>query len=157
MAEGWYHFDNHAFDNDDHDIDDKRPLVPTDFIKRDIINHAQNLSELKGVLKNAELAAQKERLVKAFYAEVYKRYNIEPTNIDYKTCSMLDDVRTLYWVIGDKEIKLNTDQGRMKCYALPHIGADFNKVFKSKGTSGVRTLLNLRDFDSKTRAISQSV
>lgn len=65
---------------------------------------------------------------------------------------MSDDVRTLYWVIGDKEIKLNTDQGRMKFYALPHIGADFNKVFKC--TSGVRTLLNLRDFDSKTRAIS---
>ena len=81
MAEGGFDFENPEFDPefDDYvDIDDRLPMVPDDDVQRVILNQSDQISDLRGQLRESAIQDQKERLVKAFYDEIGKRYRMAP-------------------------------------------------------------------------------
>ena len=75
-------------------------------------------SELRGELREAELEAQKKRLVDTFYKEVTQRYGLRPDSIDYDQFRIDDDGKTVYWKPGDKKIWISTTRGGVKFLAL---------------------------------------
>ena len=86
-------------------------MVPTDVDQRIISNQSNSIADLRGQLKQNTLDSQKQKLVKIFYDEIGKRYRMTPEKIDYNQFRTSDDGKTLYWVVGDKEIRITTKQG----------------------------------------------
>ena len=121
MAEGGFEIDNSEFDHefDDYDdIDDKLHMVPDNDDQRIILNKSNQISDFRGQLKQTTLQGHKERLVKAFYNEIDKQYKMVPGKKDYDQFRLLDDGKTLYWVVGDKEIRITAKQGQATFLSL---------------------------------------
>ena len=114
MAEGGFdEFENTAFDRDDYDdddIDDRLPMVPTDVDQRIISNQNDSIADLRGQVRQNALDGQKQKLVKIFYDEIGKQYKMAPEKIDYDQFRISDDGKTLYWVVGDKEIRITAKE-----------------------------------------------
>ena len=75
MAKGGFKFENSEFDPefDDYDYDDINdilPMVPNDDVQRIIVDQSDQISDLRGQLRQTDFQGQKERLVKAFYGEI---------------------------------------------------------------------------------------
>ena len=62
-------------------------------------------------IREAELEAQKKRLVDTFYKEVNRAYGLRPDSIDYDQFRIDADGKTLYWTPGDKKISMTRGQG----------------------------------------------
>ena len=113
MAEGGYEFENPEFDRDDYadDIDDNLPMVPNEEVQRILTNGNKLIEQLRGELRESELEDRKRRIVKAFYDEISKRYNIVPSDrINYDQFKISDDGKTLIWTVADKEIKITLER-----------------------------------------------
>ena len=155
MAEGGYDFDFDAddiYDDDDtDDIDDRLPMVPTDVDQRIISN--QNDSFARGQLRQNALDGQKQKLVKIFYDEIGKRYKMAPEKIDYNQFRISDDGKTLYWVVGDKEIRITAKQGPAAFLSLSSLVKEYNRAVGSGGTQAIRQYLNLPEYNSRTQPL----
>lgn len=154
MDEGVYHFDNTTYDPDD--IDDKLPLVPDEPIQRSILNQSNHITELRGELRETTLESYKKNLVKTLYDEIWKRYRIAPDKMDYNQFKVSDDGKTLFWVVGDKEIRITAKRGEATFLSLVSLANEYNKTVGSGGTLAVRQCLNLPDYNSKTRISQQA-
>ena len=158
MAEG-DEFENPTFDEDDYDdddIDDRLPMVPDETDQRILLNQSGAIDDLRGELRRSAVEAQKKRLVKTFYDEIGKRYEMTPGKIDYDQFKISDDGKTLFWVVGDKEIRITAKQGSAEFLSLGTLANEYNRVAGRGGTLAVRQYLNLPDYRSKTQ-ISQQV
>ena len=157
MAEG-DEFENPTFDEDDYDddIDDRLPMVPDETDQRILLNQSGAIDDLRGELRRSAVEAQKKRLVKTFYDEIGKRYEMTPGKIDYDQFKISDDGKTLFWVVGDKEIRITAKQGSAEFLSLGTLANEYNRVVGRGGTLAVRQYLNLPDYRSKTQ-ISQQV
>ena len=155
MDEG-YDFENQTFDEDDNDdIDDRLPMVPDKTDQRIILNQNEAIDDLRGELRKTAVEAQKKRLVKTFYDEIEKRYKMAPGKIDYNQFKISDDGKTLFWIVGDKEIRITAKQGSAGFLSLSTLASEYNKVAGHGGTSAVRQYLNLHDYRSRTRISQQ--
>ena len=160
MAEGGFdEFENPAFDKDDYDddddIDERMPMVPDDVDQRIISNQNDSIADLRGQLRQNALDGQKQKLVKIFYDEIGKRYKMAPEKIDYNQFRMSDDGKTLYWVVGDKEIKITSKQGPATFLSLSSLVKEYNRAVGSGGTQAIRQYLNLPEYNSRTKPLSK--
>ena len=103
-----------------------------------------------------QLKPRKKRLVKTFYDEVEKRYNMAPGKIDYDQFKISDDGKILFWIIGDKEIRITAKQGSAEFLSLGTLANEYNRVDGRGGTLAVWQYLDLTDYRSKTQ-LSQQV
>ena len=56
--------------------------------------------------ESLQLKPRKQRLVKTLYDKTGKRYKMAQGKIDYSQFKILDDGRRLFWIVGDKEIRI---------------------------------------------------
>ena len=102
-------FENPTFDPDGPGIDDdfdlpEPPMVPPLDVQQQLNTSGDLLQNLRDELRQAELEAQKERLVDTFYNEVNYAYGLRPEGrIDYSQFGIDDDGKTLYWTPEDKK------------------------------------------------------
>ena len=86
-----FDFENPTFDPNGPGIDDDYSLDLPDAIKDPLPLRVQvelntfgdNIQTLRGEIREAELEAQKKRLVDTFYKEVNHDYRLRPDSIDY--------------------------------------------------------------------------
>ena len=158
MAEGGFDFENPTFDEDDYDedIDDILPMVPDETDQRIISNQSGAIDDLRGELRKSAIEAQKKRLVRTFYDEIEKRYKMVTDKIDYDQFKISDDGKTLFWIVGDKEIRITAKQGSAEFLSLGTLANEYNRIVGKGGTLAVRQYLNLPDYKSKTQ-LSQKV
>ena len=76
--------------------------------------------------------------------------------IDYDQFKISDDGKTLFWIVGDKEIRITAKQGSAECLSLGTLANEYNRIAGKGGTLAVRQYLNLPDYRSKTH-LSQEV
>ena len=76
--------------------------------------------------------------------------------IDYDQFKISDDGKTLFWVVGDKEIRITAKQGSAEFLSLATLANEYKRVAGRGGTLAVRQYLNLLDYRSKTQ-LSQQV
>ena len=157
MAEG-DEFENPTFDEGDYDddIEDRLPMVPNETNQRILLNQSGAIDDLRGELRKSAVEAQKKRLLKTFYDEIGKRYEMAPGKIDNDQFNISDDGKTLFWVVGDKEIRITAKQGSAEFLSLGTLANEYNRVAGRGGTLAVRQYLNLPDYRSKTQ-LSQQV
>ena len=157
MAEGGYDFDFEAddiYDDDDtDDIDDRLPMVPTDVHQRILSNQNDSIADSRGQLRQNALDGQKQKLVKIFYDEIGKRYKMAPEKIDYNQFRISDDGKTLYWVVGDKEIRITAKQGSATVLSLSSLVKEYSRAVGSGGTQAIRQYLNLPEYNSRTQPL----
>ena len=79
-----------------------------------------------------------QKLVKIFYNEIGKRNKMAPENIDYKQFRISDDWKTLYSVVGDKEIRITAKQGSATFLSLSSLVKEYNRAVGSGGTQAIR-------------------
>ena len=79
-----------------------------------------------------------------------------PGKIDNDQFKISDDGKTLFWVVGDKEIRITAKQGSAEFLSLGTLANEYNRVAGHGGTLAVRQYLNLPDYRSKTQ-LSQQV
>ena len=103
-------FENPTFDPDGPGIDDDYSFDLPDAImdpplrvQQDLNASGNHIQSLRVELREAELEAQKKRLVDTFYKEVTQVYGLRPDSIDYDQFRIDDDGKTLYWTPGDKK------------------------------------------------------
>ena len=158
MAEGGFDFENPTFDKDDYDddIDDILPMVPDETDQRIISNQSGAIDDLRGELRKSAVEAQKKRLVRTFYDEIEKRYKMVTDKIDYDQFKISDDGKTLFWIVGDKEIRITAKRGSAEFLSLGTLANEYNRIVGKGGTLAVRQYLNLPDYKSKTQ-LSQEV
>ena len=104
--------------------------------------------------RETALEGQKKQLVKTFYDEVEKRYNMVPDKLDYNQFRVSDGGKILYWVFGGKEIRTSAKQGSSAFLFLGSLANEYNKAVKP-GDTAVRQFLNLPDYSSKTKLSQQ--
>ena len=125
-------------------------MVPDDDDQRIILNQSDQISDLRGQLKQTALQGQKERLVKAFYNEIEKRYKMAPDKIDHDQFRLSGDGKIVYWFVGDKEIRIIAKQGQATFLSLGSLAKEYNRVIGKGGAQGIRQYLNLPEYQSKT-------
>ena len=79
-----------------------------------------------------------------------------PGKIDYDQFKISDDGKTLFWIVGDKEIRITAKPGSAEFLSLGTMANEYNRVAGRGGTLAVRQYLNLPDYRSKTQ-LSQQV
>ena len=79
-----------------------------------------------------------------------------PGKIDYDQLKISDDGKTVFWIVGDKEIRITAKQGRAEFLSLGTLANEYNRVAGRGGTLAMRQYLNLPDYRSKTQ-LSQQV
>ena len=158
MDEGGFDFENPTFDEDnyDEDIDDILPMVPDETDQRIISNQSGAIDDLRGELRKSAVEAQKKRLVRTVYDEIEKRYKMVTDKIDYDQFKISDDGKTLFWIVGDKEIRITAKRGSAEFLSLGTLANEYNRIVGKGGTLAVRQYLNLPDYKSKTQ-LSQEV
>ena len=105
-----YDFENPTFDPDGPGVDEyysldlpdaiMDPLPPR--VQEELDTSRDNIQSLRGEIREAELEAQKKRLVDTFYTEVNRAYGLRPDSIDYDQFRIAAHGKTLYWTPGDK-------------------------------------------------------
>ena len=85
-------------------------MVPDDVNQRIILDQSNSTADLSGQLRQIAFEGQKQKLVKTFYDKIGKTYNMALEKIDYNQFRVSDDGKTLYWLIGDKEIRITAKQ-----------------------------------------------
>ena len=123
-----FDFENPTFDPDGPGIDDDYsldlpdgimdPLPPR--VQEELNTSEDNIQTLRGEIREAELEAQKKRLVDTFYKELNRAYGLRPDSIDYDQFRIDDDGKTLYWTPGDKKISISTTRGEFGSWRYQH-------------------------------------
>ena len=104
-----------------------------------------NLQSLQEELREAELEAQKKRLVDSFYNEVSHTYGLRPEGrIDYSQFGIDPDGKTLYWTPEDKKISIAATRGKFRFLGLDTLARRYGTC----GTYALRRSLGLPDYRS---------
>ena len=104
-----------------------------------------NLQNLAGELRQAELDAQKKRLVDCFYNEVRHTYGMRlEGRIDYSKFGIDADGKTLYWTPEDKKISVAATRGGFRFLALDPLA----RRLGAGGTYALRRSLGLPGYRS---------
>ena len=141
--------ENPTFDPDgsgvDDDFDLPDPPVEPPFDVQQQLN-GDNLQSLQEELREAELEAQKKRLVDSFYNEVSHTYNgLRPENrIDYSQFGIDTDGKTLYWTPEDKKISITSTRGKFRFLVLETLA----RRYGDGSTYAERRSLGLPDYRS---------
>ena len=143
-------FENPTFDpdgpgeDDDFDIPDP-PMEPPPDVQRQLNTSGDNLQNLQEELREAELEAQKKRLVDSFYNEVSRTYGLRPEGrIDYTQFGIDPDGKTLYWTPEDKKIYVAATRGKFRFLGLDTL----TRRYGAGGTYALRRSLGLPDYRS---------
>ena len=75
--------------------------------------------------------------------------------IDYDQFKISDDGKTLFWIVGDKEIRITAKQGGAEFLSLSTPANEYNRIVGHEGTLAVRHYLNLPDNRSKIQLYKQ--
>ena len=145
-------FENPTFDPDGPGVDDDYcfdlpdpPMEPPLDVRQQLNVSGENLQNLAGELRQAELDAQKKRLVDSFYNEVSHTYGLRPEGrIDYSQFGIDPDGKTLYWTPEDKKISVAATRGGFRFLALDTLA----KRYGAGGTYSLRRSLGLTDYRS---------
>ena len=148
-----FDFENPTFDPDGPGIDDDYsldlpesimdPLPPR--VQEELNTSGDNIQTLRGEIREAELEAQKKRLVDTFYKEVNRAYGLRPDITDYNRFRIDDDGKTLYWTPCDKKISISTMRGDVWFLALLTLGSRYGVG----GTDALRRSLGLTGYTRK--------
>ena len=128
-----FDFENPTFDPDGPGIDDDYSLDPPDAImdplpprvQEELNTSGDSIQTLPGEIREAELEAEKKRLVDTFYKEVTRAYGLRADCIDYDQFRIDDDGKTLYWTPGDKKISISTTRGGVRFLALSALASRY--------------------------------
>ena len=153
MAE--YDFENPTFDPDGPGIDDDYSLDLPDAImdplpprvQEELYTSGDNIQSLRDEIREAELKAQKKRLVDAFCKEVNRAYGLRPDSIDYYQFRIDADGKTLYWTPGDKQMLITTTRVGVRFRALSTLASRL----RVGGTDALRRSLGLTGYTGYTR------
>ena len=119
------------------------PLPPR--VQEELNTSGDNIQTLRGEINEAELDAQKKRLVDTFYDEVTRAYGLRPDSIDYDQFRIDDDGKTLYWTPGDKKISISTTRGGVRFLTLSTLASRYGVG----GTDALRRSLGLTGYTRK--------
>ena len=144
-------FENPTFDPDGPGVDDDYsfdlpdpPMEPPLDVRQQLNASGDNLQNLAGELRQAELEAQKKRLVNSFFNEMSHTYGLRPEGrIDYSQFGIDPDSKTLYWTPEDK-ISVAAMRGGFRFLALDTLA----KRYGAGGTYALRRSLGLTDYRS---------
>ena len=142
-----FDFEKPTFDPDGPGIDDDYSLDLPDAIvdplpprvQQELNTSADNIQTLRCEIREAELEAQKKRLVDTFYKEVNRAYGLRP---DYDQFRIDDDGKTLYWTPGDEKISISTTRGGVRFLALSTLASRYGVG----GTDALRRSLGLTGY-----------
>ena len=143
-------FENPTFDPedvayDDYDFPDLPTMDPPLDVQQQLNTSGDLLQNLRDELRQAELEAQKERLVDTFYNEVNRAYGLRPEGrIDYSQFGIDDDGKTLYWTPDDKKIPISATRGGFRFLALSTLATRYGK----EGAYALRRSLGLIGYRS---------
>ena len=148
-----FDFENPTFDPDGPGIVDDDSLYLPDAIidplpprvQEEFNTSGDNIKTLCGEIREAELEAQKKRLIDSFYKEMNRDYGLRPDSIDYDQFKIDDDGKTLYWTPGDKTISISTTRGRVRFLALSTLASRYGMG----GTDALRRSLGLTGYTRK--------
>ena len=146
-------FENPTFDPDGPGIDDDNSLdLPDDImdllpprVQQELNTSGDNIQSLRGEIREAELEAQKKRLVDTFYKEGNRAYGLRPDSIDYDQFRIDADGKTLYWTPGDKRIWITTMRGGVRFLALSTLASRYGVG----GKDALRRSLGLTGYTRK--------
>ena len=143
-------FENPTFDpvgpgvDDDFDLPDP-PMEPPLDVQELLNASGDNLQSLQEELREAELEAQKKRLVDSFYKEVSHTYGLHfEGGIDYNQFGIDPDGRTLHWKPEDKKISIAATRGKFRFLGLETLA----RRYGAGGTYALRSSLGLPDYSS---------
>ena len=111
-------------------------------VQQDLNTSGDHIQSLRDELREAELEAQKKRLVDTFYKEVTQVYELRPDSIDYDQFRIDYDGKTLYWAPDDKKISISTTRGEFGSWRYQHWP-------RGGGTDAVRRSLGLTGYTRK--------
>ena len=148
-----YDFENPMFDHDGPGIDDDYSLDLPDAImdplpprvQQELYTSGDNIQSLRGEIREAELGAQKKRLVDTFYKELNRAYRLRPDSIDYDQFRMDADGKTLYWTPSDKKILITTMRGGVRFLELSTLASRCGV----RGTDALQRSLGLTSYRLK--------
>ena len=119
------------------------PMEPPPDVQQLLNASGDNVQNLASELRQAELDAQKKRLVDSFYNEVSHIYGLRPEGrIDYSQFGIDADGKTLYWTPEDK--KIAATRGGFRFLALDTLARRYGNC----GTYVLRRSLGLTDYRS---------
>ncbi len=97
-----------------------RLCYPPSDVQLQIGNLGDNLQNLRDELRQTALDEQKKRIVGAFYTEIEHDYGgLRPDEtIDHRQFEVESDGKTLYWVLGDKKIRVSAIKGAIHFRSL---------------------------------------
>ena len=143
-------FRNPTFDpdgpgeDDDFDLPDT-PMDPPPDVQQQLNTFGDLLQNLRDELRQAELEAQKKRLLDTFYNEVSHTYGLCPEGrIDYSQFGIDPDGKTLYWMPEDKKITTAATRGKFRFLGLGTLA----RRYGAGGVYAVRRLLGLPEYRS---------
>ena len=119
------------------------PLPPR--VQEELNTSGDNIQTLRGEIREAELEAQKKRLVDTVYKEVNRAYGLRPDSIDYDQFGIDDDGKTLYWTPGVEKISISTTRGGVRFLAVSTLAS----MYGVDGTNALRRLLGLTGYTRK--------
>ena len=145
-------FKNPTFDPDGPGVDNDYsfdlpdpPMEPPLDVRQQLNASGDNLQNFAGELRQAELEAQKKRLVDSFFNEVSHTYGLRPEGkIDYSQFGIDPDGKRLYWTPEDKKISVAATRGGFPFLALDKLA----KRYGAGGTYALRRSLGLTDYRS---------
>ena len=127
-------------------------MEPPFDVQRQLNASGNNLQNLQEELREAELEAQKKRLVDSFYKEVSRTYGLRPEGrIDYTQFEINPDGKTLYWTPEDKKISVAATRGGFRFLALDTLA----RRYGNGGTYALRKSLGLTDYRSGVSRLSK--
>ena len=145
-------YENPTFDPDGPGIDDDYSFDLPDAImdpplrvQQDLNTSGDHIQSLRGEFREAELEAQKKRLVDTFNKEVTQVYGLCPDSIDCDQFRIDDDGKMLYWTPGDKKISISTTRGGVRFLVLSTLASRYGVG----GTDAVRSSLGLTGYTRK--------
>ena len=129
-------------EEDDFDLPDPTMKPPLD-VQQLLNSSGDNLQSLQEELREAELEAQKKRLVDSFYNEVSHTYGLCPEGrIDYSHFGIDPNGKTLNWTPEDKKISIAATTGKFRCpedtgrVAHMHCGDRWGSLIIDRGHRG---------------------
>ena len=120
-------------------------MDPPQDVQQQLNTSGDLLQNLRDELRQAELEAQKKRLVDTFYNKVSHTYGLRPKGrIDYSQFGIDPDGKTLYWTPEDKKISIAATRGKFRFLGLGTLAQRYG----AGGTFAVRRSLGLPDYRS---------
>ena len=142
-----YDFENPTYVPDGPGIDDDcsldlpnaimDPLPPR--VQQKLNTSGDNIQSLRGEIREAELEAQKKRLVDTFYKEVNRAYGLRPDSIAVDQFRIDADGKTP----GDKKIFITTTRG------IRFLASTLTSRYGVGGTDALRRSLGLTGYTRK--------